>query len=154
MQDIKNSTINPRSLSSILNISLLICLFVAFILGAVKAESMVQYNPNQTWSLVWAICAPYLVFMILSLILGLVKFVLCTLPLKKDYSMKDTINAQFWMEIILLVVILLGCISLAFISHDYELGGNARATAGPIIISTLAFALGVACSGLAYHNYK
>ncbi|MCQ3908383.1 MAG: hypothetical protein MJ200_02255 [Mycoplasmoidaceae bacterium] len=59
------------------------------------------------------------------------------------------------MEILGLVVLLLGCISLAFTqvdtTHDFT---DAQIVAGPMIVSTLAFAINGAVAGLTYHNYK
>lgn len=141
----KNSKINPRALASALTISTLICVFVAFCIGTFGA-SMMGLGEN----LNWAFCAPHLVFMILAFFSATAKFILCTIPLKKEYSSKDTIKVQFGLEIVGMIVLLFGCLTLAF------MGGNnpTKVLIAPILISSLVLAVQLGCAGLAYHNYR
>lgn len=159
MENTRTKTLNTRGLSSILTICMMVSLLVSFVLGTIAATGMCKAEYAATGyniALDWAICAPYLVFMIIAFFAAIIKFFVCTMPFKKEYSSKDTVKIQFWMEILGLVVLLLGCISLAFIkthikSNEYN---PIKIVLGPMIISTLAFAISAAIAGLTYHNYK
>ena len=159
MENTQTKSLNTRGLCSILTICMMVSLFVSFIIGTIAASWMVTTEhvaSEYRIKLQWELCAPYLVFMIIAFIAAIIKFFVCTLPFKKEYPSKDTVKIQFWMEILGLVIILLGCISLAFIRTrlspvDYT---SAKIMAGPIVVSTLTFAFGAAIAGLTYHNYK
>lgn len=159
MENTQTKTLNTRGLSSILTICMMVSLLVSFVLGTICGQYMINYDfapTGYTFELQWAICAPYLVFMIIAFVAAIIKFFVCTLPFKKEYPSKDTVKIQFWMEILGLVLLLLGCISLAFIkthlpSDEFNIG---KVVAGPMIVSTLAFAISGAVAGLTYHNYK
>lgn len=160
--NIQTKKVNPRSLSSILTISMLVCLFVTFCLGVFTTMRTV---PSQAiageevkWELVWKNCGPYLAFMIVAFLLGIIKFCMCTLPLRKEYPSKDTIKFQFAIEIIGLIMLLLGCLSLTFLIgkiDEESIMGILGKNNDPIIaVQSLLLAIQVACGGLAYHNYK
>lgn len=143
----QNLKINPRSLASVLTICTVVCVFVAFCIGTFGASAFYVTSLN------WAFCAPFLVFMISGLLLSIAKFVFCTIPLKKEYSSKDTINVQFFLEIICMVILLVACLTPAFMSvkepDDYQ-----KIVIAPILLSSLSLAITLACSGLSYHNYR
>ncbi len=88
--------------------------------------------------------------MILGFVCVLLKFCLCTIQLKKDYSSKDTITVQFALEIIDMIALVIGCLVCAFIPGAQP----ADKIIVPILISSLVFVINGACAGLAYHNYK
>lgn len=149
MENNQAKKVNPRSLSSILTFSMMICLFVTFCIGTICYSTVYKYEGIDI-SLNWSVCAPYLVFGIIALILATCKFFLCTLNLKKEYPSKDTIKFQFILELIGLLVLLFLCISIVFIKGD-NINNEIIAT---ILTSSLGFGIQIACSGLAYHNYK
>ncbi|XQP54985.1 MAG: hypothetical protein ACOQNV_02515 [Mycoplasmoidaceae bacterium] len=164
MEDnIQTRRVNPRALSSILTISMLVCLFITFCIGAFTTMRTVPVSVTATeikWELVWKNCAPYLVFVLIAFLLGIVKFFMCTMPLRKEYPSKDTIKFQFIIEIIGLIMLLIGCLSLTFLLGTINVESEAiDAFLGTpndpiIIVQAILLGIQVACGGLAYHNYK
>lgn len=160
IQNIQTRKVNPRALSSILTISMLVCLFVTFCIGTFTTMRTVPVSTSTAevnWELVWKNCAPYLVFTIIAFLLGIVKFFMCTIPLRKEYPSKDTIKFQFIIEIVGLIMLLLGCISLTFLlgKVNEEWIVILGTYNDPIVIvQALLLAVQIACGGLAYHNYR